>query len=162
MRIAILYNKEEILHTTNWSLAWEKYCKDNNIEYNIENPYSYIKMSDAFLFTSLSEGFPNVLLESIASSTPVLTYNSKSGPDEIMFNKIIIIKENIISKVGILIPLNDENKFIDGINFFLKNRNNFNDKKEFLKVINNFKQEEILKKYYKILFNNLCAELTVF
>jgi len=39
MRIAILYNKEEILHTTNWSLAWEKYCKDNNIEYNIVNPY---------------------------------------------------------------------------------------------------------------------------
>ncbi|MEY8861417.1 RimK family alpha-L-glutamate ligase [Tenacibaculum singaporense] len=39
MKIAILYDVNERLHTTNWSLAWEEYCKKNNIAYQIVNPY---------------------------------------------------------------------------------------------------------------------------
>lgn len=39
MKIAILYNKSEKLHSTNWSLEWEDYCKKNNLEYSVINPY---------------------------------------------------------------------------------------------------------------------------
>ncbi|MUV03625.1 hypothetical protein GN157_07870 [Flavobacterium rakeshii] len=39
MNIAILFNKNHKLHSTNWSLAWIQYCEDNNISYKIVNPY---------------------------------------------------------------------------------------------------------------------------
>lgn len=39
MKIAILYDKQEKLHTTNWSLAWQEYCETNNIFYKVVNPY---------------------------------------------------------------------------------------------------------------------------
>lgn len=40
MKIAILYDETEKLHTTNWSLAWVEYCKDNKLNYEIINPYN--------------------------------------------------------------------------------------------------------------------------
>ncbi len=39
MKIAILYNEVEKLHSTNWSLAWKEYCENNNLYYKIINPY---------------------------------------------------------------------------------------------------------------------------
>ena len=39
MRIAILYDEQEKLHSTNWSLVWKEYCEENNIFYKIINPY---------------------------------------------------------------------------------------------------------------------------
>lgn len=40
MKIAILYDETEKLHTTNWSLAWVEYCKENKLNYEIINPYN--------------------------------------------------------------------------------------------------------------------------
>lgn len=39
MKIAILYDKSEKLHSTNWSLAWEQNCQFNNYEFDVINPY---------------------------------------------------------------------------------------------------------------------------
>jgi glutathione synthase/RimK-type ligase-like ATP-grasp enzyme len=39
MKIAILFDKTEKLHTTNWSLMWVEYCKLNKLDYEIVNPY---------------------------------------------------------------------------------------------------------------------------
>lgn len=39
MKIAILYDDTERLHSTNWSLAWKDYCKSNNLNYLVVNPY---------------------------------------------------------------------------------------------------------------------------
>jgi glutathione synthase/RimK-type ligase-like ATP-grasp enzyme len=39
MKIAILYDESEKLHTTNWSLAWKEYCEINDIFYKVVNPY---------------------------------------------------------------------------------------------------------------------------
>lgn len=40
MKIAILFDKNEKLHSTNWSLAWVEYCKENKLNYEIVNPYN--------------------------------------------------------------------------------------------------------------------------
>lgn len=40
MKIAILFDENKKLHSTDWSLAWVAYCDNNNLNYKIINPYS--------------------------------------------------------------------------------------------------------------------------
>ena len=49
-----------------------------------KNPYKFIKKAQLYVLTSIREGFPNTLVEAIMLNTPVLSYNCKSGPDEII------------------------------------------------------------------------------
>lgn len=51
---------------------------------NIENPFKYIYKSNMFILNSEFEGFPNVLLESIALGIPIISKNCLSGPKELM------------------------------------------------------------------------------
>lgn len=39
MKIAILFDQNEKLHSTNWSHAWVDYCEKNKLNYEIINPY---------------------------------------------------------------------------------------------------------------------------
>jgi len=112
-----------------------------------KNPYKFIKKSKIFVLSSLWEGFSNVLIESLACETPIISTDCKSGPREILapetdFNYQASKPE--FGKYGILMPVFD-NKF--------KNTSDPLDEKEkmwleFLKDI--FKKEEIFKKYSEI------------
>ena len=75
-----------------------------------DNPHKYISKSSCFVFSSKYEGFPNVLLESLACSIPIISTNCKSGPGELLnldysYKKYNNIK---IGKYGILIPVDDK------------------------------------------------------
>jgi glycosyltransferase involved in cell wall biosynthesis len=48
-----------------------------------ENPYSYMRYSDALILSSHAEGFGNVLIEAMATGTNVIATNCPHGPDEI-------------------------------------------------------------------------------
>jgi len=50
------------------------------------NPYPYIRRSSLLILTSIYEGFPNVLVESITIGTPVISTNMNSGASEILLN----------------------------------------------------------------------------
>jgi glycosyltransferase involved in cell wall biosynthesis len=50
----------------------------------VENPYKYLKRSDAFVLSSEREGLPTVLIEAIALGTPVVATDCPSGPSEIL------------------------------------------------------------------------------
>ncbi|MFC4721531.1 glycosyltransferase [Geojedonia litorea] len=49
-----------------------------------ENPFKYIRKAEFLILSSKGEGFPRVLLESLACETPVIAFDCKSGPSEII------------------------------------------------------------------------------
>jgi len=72
------------------------------------NPFPYLKASSLYLLTSISEGLPNALVESLAVSLPVVSVNCMSGPAEILhddWKKAEKQKEVFEADYGILTPV---------------------------------------------------------
>src|SRR5690625_4091597 len=51
-----------------------------------KNPYMYFKQADLFALSSLREGFGHVLVEALATGTPVVSTNCKPGAEEVLAN----------------------------------------------------------------------------
>ena len=74
-----------------------------------KNLVPYYIHAKATILTSLFEGFPNVLIESIFLNTPVVAFDCKSGPSEIIDNGIngYLVKyqdvEELKKKISIII-----------------------------------------------------------
>jgi N-acetylgalactosamine-N,N'-diacetylbacillosaminyl-diphospho-undecaprenol 4-alpha-N-acetylgalactosaminyltransferase len=75
------------------------------------NPYKYIAKAKFFVLTSKFEGFPMVLIESLASGTPVIAFNCPTGPEEIIQNKIN----------GLLVENQNMDKLIQAMNLMITN-----------------------------------------
>jgi len=68
---------------------------------NIQDVEFYYQKSKIFVFTSSSEGFPNVIGEALSAGLPVISFDCVAGPSELIQNE-----EN-----GYLIPLFDYKSF---------------------------------------------------
>ncbi|MAY21564.1 MAG: hypothetical protein CMC74_02160 [Flavobacteriaceae bacterium] len=75
-----------------------------------KNPFPYYRNALFTALTSKSEGFPNVLLESLATGTPVVAYNCVSGPSEIIRHR-----EN-----GLLVEDQDISAMVQAMNTLLQ------------------------------------------
>lgn len=75
----------------------------------IENPYSLMQKAKALVLSSRFEGFPMVLLEALSLHTPIIAFDCKSGPNE-------IIKHNIN---GVLIENQNKKELVLALNMLL-------------------------------------------
>lgn len=76
------------------------------------NPYKFIKRTDVFVHSSISEGFANAIIEAMACGVPVVAANCNYGPRDIIKHG-----EN-----GFLVPMNDEGALADAVIALLKNK----------------------------------------
>lgn len=120
-------------------------CQTLEIENKVDfegfnsNISSYYYNAKATLLTSLYEGFPNVLIESISLGTPVISFNCKSGPSE-----IIIDGEN-----GFLVGFQDVNGMAVAVNQLLESDY---DKKGVINTSLPFSKDTILEQWEKLIY----------
>lgn len=77
-----------------------------------KNIYDQYRKYSIFVLTSRFEGMPNVLLEARGSKLPVIAFDCKTGPSELMTD----------GKNGFLIPLDDKDMMADRILTLIENK----------------------------------------
>ncbi|WP_166967632.1 glycosyltransferase [Yeosuana marina] len=77
-----------------------------------ENPYKYFSKAKFFIMSSLYEGLPMVLIESLSCGTPVVAFDCPTGPKEVIQHKIngLLIEDQNIDELvkGINIMVTDQ------------------------------------------------------
>ena len=117
------------------------------------NPFQYLKTADLFLFGSLNEGFPNVLMEAMCCGLPIISTNCKSGPDEMLELENPKQDDIMITKYGILTPVNNVELMQKALKYVIKNPSFLLDcKPNLLKRIRFFEKKSILNQYYLSIF----------
>ena len=99
-----------------------------------DNPIKFYQESKVTALPSFSEGFPNVLIESITLGTPVVAFDCETGPAE-------IIKDGIN---GFLVPLGDEACFEESLQKALSKDWSFD--------VDKYRQAPIVESYLNFLF----------
>lgn len=134
-----------------------------------KNPFKYVNKSKVFALSSLYEGFPMCLAESMACNTSVISVDCKSGPREMLDPSSNILEEATeleFAEFGILTPAFNDNSenilneeiskeeliFSKGLIKLLENKDL---RKEYVRVaeerVKHFDVKNILQQWYEII-----------
>lgn len=103
-------------------MEYRKLAKELQVEKDVLftgvqiNPFSYLKYASLYVMTSISEGFPNALIEAMAIGIPVMSVNCKTGPAEILLEDYRRGKDEnrvIQGEYGVLLPVINPEKNLD-------------------------------------------------
>jgi glycosyltransferase involved in cell wall biosynthesis len=81
----------------------------------VRNPLPYMRAADAFVLSSQSEGFGNVLVEAMGCGTPVISTDCPHGPADILGR----------GQYGILVPMRDPEALAPAFGRILDERDNW-------------------------------------
>lgn len=105
------------------------------------NPFPLMKKAKALLLTSKFEGFGMVLLESLFLATPVVSFDCKSGPNEIITDGIN----------GILVEDQNKEQLVEALNKLLDHQFYSKLKKNASLGLEKFSKETIVQAWVKLL-----------
>lgn len=109
---------------------------------HVHNAEAYLKQAYFTALTSKNEGFPNVLLESLVNSAPVVAYDCESGPNEIIQN----------NQNGLLVKNQDIDEFALAINKMISDKEFYENCKANAKPsVEKFNPEAIAKSWFAFL-----------
>jgi glycosyltransferase involved in cell wall biosynthesis len=170
--------KKYLIDTANY-IGLSVFVEDNTstftFDYDVyflgfqKNPFRFIRLSKLFVFTSLWEGFPNILVEAIACSKTIITTDCHSGPRELLepgSNPLLKTKIASFAKYGILMPnlpitfmqyknplLECGKIWVKTINYLLENKNVLEDyEKKALERAYEFNVNEIIDEWHKLIY----------
>lgn len=108
------------------------------------NPFPFVKAAFFTLLTSKHEGFPMVIIESLALGTPVISVDCNSGPREIIVNEqngLLVENHNIAALANAM------NRFVDDAVLYDKCKKNASESVAHLSTVFISKQwQQILSK----------------
>lgn len=82
----------------------------------LKNPFRYLGKASLYIMTSITEGFPNSLVEAMALGVAAMSVNCKSGPAEIFmedYGKAYDQHKVYYGEYGILLPVLSPQKNLD-------------------------------------------------
>ncbi len=77
---------------------------------SVMNPFPYYKGALYMVLSSKNEGFPNVIIESLAVGTPVISFDCFSGPNEILLH----------GQNGLLVEDQNFSRLTEAMNLFIE------------------------------------------
>lgn len=107
-----------------------------------DNVDDWLNRASIFAFSSISEGFPNALLEAMVAGVPCVSFNCISGPKDIIVN----------GKNGYLVEVGNIDEFAKKINFLINNeqtRNSFSS--ESMLIAKKYTVDSIAEQYFSTL-----------
>jgi glycosyltransferase involved in cell wall biosynthesis len=106
----------------------------------VDNPFNFIKQADVFVLSSLWEGFGNVIVESLALGTQVVSTDCLSGPSEILDR----------GKFGFLVEMNNSKILSHAM---MKALNNPIDQETLISRSKFFSIDKVAKQYKQVLLD---------
>ncbi len=111
-----------------------------------DNPYTLMQNAKCLVLSSKEEGFPMVLIESLTLKTPVIAFNCKSGPSE-------IIKHNIN---GLLVENQNQKALVEALNKLMLDKTFYKKIKENTQFgLNKFSENNSIEQWIHLIENGI-------
>ena len=124
-----------------------KFIRDEKLNQNVfilgkkPNPYPYFLLSNLYVHSSLYEGCPNSIVESLILNLPVISSDCNSGPREILLN----------GKGGYLYKKSNYKSLLNKMRKYLINQKDLEKRLKLAKKkLDRFEEKNIVKQYEKV------------